>query len=50
MPELPPVTIATLPLKCTQTSLSVVKLFFNDRARGVAPHSISASSMKFLIL
>jgi hypothetical protein len=28
MPELPPVTIATFPLKCTETSLSVVKLLF----------------------
>jgi hypothetical protein len=32
MPELPPVTIATFPLKCTETSLSVVKLLFNDQA------------------
>jgi hypothetical protein len=46
MPELPPVTIATFPLKCIETSLSVVKLLFNDHA---APHSISVSLVKFLV-
>ena len=50
MPELPPVTIATFPLKCTETSLSVVKLLFNDQRVVSRRILFLLARVKFLIL